>query len=422
MDKIRILGGRPLVGSITVSGAKNAALPLLTVGLLTDKPVTFSNIPNLADVHCLLDLLYQHGVVVEKSALPEITVHTPSLQSDVAPYEIVRRMRASILVLGPLVGRYGSAVVSLPGGCAIGTRPVDIHLMGLEKLGATITLENGYIHAKAPSSGLRGGDISMPLVSVTATENLMMAAVLAKGTTRLINAAREPEIIDLAKCLTTMGAKIEGAGTDTILIEGVTDLQGAEHTVLPDRIETGTYAMIAAMTQGDITLHQTSLDLISTVQSVLEHAGITCTLVPNGFRIQGGELRGVDVMTEPFPGFPTDLQAQFMALMAVATGASMITETIFENRFMHVPELCRMGANITVHGSSALVRGGTPLKGAPVMATDLRASVSLVMAGLAGEGETIIDRVYHIDRGYESVESKLRQCGAHIERIRGKGE
>ncbi|MBX9976929.1 MAG: UDP-N-acetylglucosamine 1-carboxyvinyltransferase [Alphaproteobacteria bacterium] len=418
MNRIRILGGTPLNGHVNISGAKNAALPLLTVTLLTDEPVTLTNVPNLADIHTLLELLDQHGVEID-TALPTVTLRTRTLKSNVAPYDIVRRMRASFLVLGPLLARHGSAVVSLPGGCAIGTRPVDIHLMGLEKLGASIKLDGGYVHASAPSTGLRGADVSMPMISVGATENLMLAATLATGTTRLINAAREPEIIDLAKCLNAMGAKIEHAGTDTIIIEGVDSLHGVTHAVQPDRIETGTYAMAAAITRGELILDNTSLDLIPTVTSILEQAGMIFTPTENGFSARAGNLKGVDMMTEPFPGFSTDLQAQFMALMTSATGASMITETIFENRFMHVPELCRMGANITVHGSSALVRCGTPLKGAPVMATDIRASVSLVMAGLAAEGETIIDRIYHLDRGYESVENKLRQCGAHIERITG---
>ncbi len=421
MHKIRILGGQPLAGDITISGAKNAALPLLCVSLLTDQPMIFKNVPNLADIRTLLELLDQHGVSINDN-LPDLTLCTHTLKSNTAPYEIVRRMRASFLVLGPLLGRHGSGIVSLPGGCAIGTRPVDLHLMGLEKLGASIQLESGYVHATAPSNGLRGADISMPMISVGATENVMLAAVLAKGTTRIINAAREPEIIDLAKCLNAMGARVEHAGTDTIIIEGVDTLHGATHTVQPDRIETGTYAMAAAITRGEVTLNETSLDLIPTVVSVLEQAGMIFTPTENGFKAKAGNLKGIDIMTEPFPGFSTDLQAQFMALMTLATGASMITETIFENRFMHVPELCRMGANITVHGSSALVRCGTPLKGAPVMATDIRASISLVMAGLAAQGETMIDRIYHLDRGYETVEDKLRNCGAHIERIAVSGD
>jgi len=416
MDKIRIIGGKPLFGHVPISGAKNAALPLLTATLLTSSPVTFTNIPDLADIHSMLHLLKQHGTEINLS-FPKVTLTTKDITSHTAPYDIVRKMRASVLVLGPLVARHGEAIVSLPGGCAIGTRPVDLHLMALEKLGATITLDNGYIHAKAPLGGLVGADIAMPMISVGATENILTAATLAKGTTRIINAAREPEIIDLANCLNSMGARIEGAGTDTITVEGVSELHGTTHQVLADRIETGTYAMMAGITLGDLVLQNTSMDLIPTVVALLERAGLVFTPLENGFRVQASSLKGVDMMTEPFPGFPTDLQAQFMTLMTQAEGASMITETIFENRFMHVPELVRMGANITVHGASALVRGKTALQGAPVMATDLRASVSLVMAALVSEGETLISRVYHLDRGYESVENKLRGCGVEIERV-----
>lgn len=416
--QLHIRGGIPLKGTITMSGAKNAALPLLTAGLLTDQPLHFTNVPNLADIHTLLELLGHHGCAID-ATLPNLTLSIQSLKDSCAPYDIVKRMRASFVVMGPLLARFGEAIVSLPGGCAIGPRPVDIHLMGFEKMGASIHLENGYVRAKAPSSGLKGADISLPLITVTGTENLMLAATLAKGTTRLINAAREPEVIDLAQCLTAMGAHIEGAGTDTITIEGVDHLKGTTHRILPDRIETGTYAMAVAMTYGDALLDQTNLALISTVQGCMERAGVVFEEKENGFRVHvpSQSLIGVDMMTEPFPGFSTDLQAQYMALMTQAHGASMITETIFENRFMHVPELARMGANITVHGSSALVRGKTPLRGAPVMSTDIRASFALVMAGLAAEGETIIDRLYHLDRGYESVENKLKACGAHIERL-----
>lgn len=417
MDKIRVVGGQPLKGNIRISGAKNAALPLLAASLLTDQPLVLENVPDLSDIHSMVELLSHLGVVVDKN-FPRVTLQSKNVVSDEAPYDIVRKMRASILVMGPLVARYGAAKISLPGGCAIGTRPVDLHLNGLEKLGAEIHLESGYVYARAPQ-GLKGNDISMPMVSVGATENLMMAAVLAEGQTRILNAAQEPEIIDLANCLNAMGAKVSGQGTATLVIEGVHSLHGATYAVVPDRIETGTYAMLAAMTGGDILLQKTSLELIPTVSGLLKDAGVILTEESDGFRVQSGELKGIDVMTEPFPGFPTDLQAQFMALMTVSKGASMITETIFENRFMHVPELCRMGANITIHGKSALIRGGMPLKGAPVMATDLRASVSLVMAGLAAEGETVISRVYHLDRGYETIENKLRPCGAIIERIIG---
>lgn len=416
MDKIRVMGGNPLKGEITISGAKNAALPLLATVLLTDQEVTFHNVPDLADIHSMMELLSHLGVEIS-GEFPSISFRAQNLASDEAPYEIVRKMRASILVMGPLVARYGAAKVSLPGGCAIGTRPVDLHLSGLEKMGAQIHLEAGYVHARAPQ-GLHGAEISMPVVSVGATENIMMAATLAKGVTRILNAAQEPEIIDIAKCLNAMGAKITGEGTATLEIEGVDTLHGATHTVIPDRIETGTYAMLAAMTRGDITLKNTSLSLISTVTSLLRDVGAHFVEDQSGIHASFGNFCGKDVITEPFPGFPTDLQAQFMALMTTASGASMITETIFENRFMHVPELCRMGANITVHGKSALVRGGAMLKGAPVMATDIRASVSLIMAGLVAEGETVIHRVYHLDRGYEKIENKLQACGAIIERIK----
>lgn len=419
MDQITIIGGTPLRGNLPISGAKNAALPLMAATLLTAETVTLTNIPHLADIESLGELLTQHGVDLDINFPKNIVSFTAkTIESTTAPYEIVRKMRASILVLGPLLAREGHARVSLPGGCAIGTRPVDLHLNGLRELGAEIELEEGYIVAKAPR-GLVGKDITFPLITVTGTENLMMAACLAKGTTRLINAAREPEIIDLAKCLKAMGAKISGAGTDVITIEGVPSLHGTTHRVVADRIETGTYAIAAAITGGELILENTSLDLIPTFAALLEKTGTTIRQVENGILVKAPSdgIHGVDMMTEPFPGFPTDLQAQMMALMTVCKGASMITETIFENRFMHVPELCRMGANINVHGSSALVRGVNKLHGAPVMATDLRASVSLVLAALAAEGETIINRVYHLDRGYERVEDKLRACGAQIERI-----
>ncbi len=418
MDRIRIIGGAPLKGEIKISGAKNAALPLLTACLLTDKKLTLTNVPHLADIESMLELLAQHGVDTQPDfATNHLTLEAKSITSTTAPYEIVRKMRASILVLGPLLARFGQAKVSLPGGCAIGTRPVDIHLDGLRQLGAEISISEGYINAEAPK-GLTGTLISMPLVSVTATENLMMAATLAKGETKLVNAAREPEIVDLANCLIAMGAKISGAGTDTILIEGVDHLGGATHQVIADRIETGTYAIAAAITGGDILLKNTSIDILSGFMSQLQRTGTLVEELPGGIRVCAGQaITGVDVMTEPFPGFATDLQAQMMALMTICQGASLITETIFENRFMHVPELCRMGANITVHGSSALIRGVEKLYGTQVMATDLRASVSLVLSGLAASGETIINRVYHLDRGYEKVEDKLRGCGATIERI-----
>lgn len=419
MHQIKIMGGVPLKGEIAISGAKNAALPLMTAALLTDEPLILTNMPHLADITSMEALLDQHGVHLSSDLNQKtLTLTAETIHNTTAPYDIVRKMRASILVLGPLVARCGHAQVSLPGGCAIGVRPIDIHLRGLQDLGAEIDLLDGYIQAKAPK-GLVGATITMPIISVTATENLMMAACLATGETRLINAAREPEIVDLANCLISMGTDITGAGTDTIIIQGKKRLHGATHRVIPDRIETGTYAMAAAITKGSIHLTNTSLDLIPTASAQLQKAGITLTPTDQGFQASAleSDIHGVDVMTEPFPGFATDLQAQMMALMTICRGASLVTETIWENRFMHVPELCRMGANITVHGASALVRGIDTLRGAPVMATDLRASVCLVLAGLAAEGETLINRVYHLDRGYERVEDKLRGCGARIERI-----
>jgi UDP-N-acetylglucosamine 1-carboxyvinyltransferase len=415
MDRIRITGGAPLAGTVNISGAKNAALPLMACGLLTDERLVLSNVAKLADLQTMAELLAQHGIAVVPDG------RTLSLGGRItnteAPYDIVRKMRASILVLGPLLARCREARVSLPGGCAIGARPVDLHLKGLEAMGAQIKLEGGYIDAAAPT-GLQGAAIIFPFVSVGATEHLLMAATLADGTTTLQNAAREPEITDLAKCLTAMGANIQGAGTDTITIEGVKTLHGASHDILPDRIETGTYACAAAITGGRVFLENARAEDLGAVLAALREAGIIITEAENGFWVERANgLHGVDVKTEPFPGFPTDMQAQFMALMAVAEGASMVTETIFENRFMHVPELNRMGARINAHGSSAIIRGVKTLSGAPVMATDLRASVSLVLAGLAAQGETIISRVYHLDRGYESVEQKLAACGARIERL-----
>ncbi len=426
MDQIRVRGGRPLTGDIRISGSKNAALPLMAASLLTDQTLTLTNLPHLNDITTMAGLLAQHGVDIvlnggseaggHKGRVLELTAG--KLTSSRAPYDLVRKMRAGVLVLGPLVARAGEAEVSLPGGCAIGTRPVDLHLKGLEQLGATIELQDGYIHARAPH-GLTGAEIVFPTVSVGATENLMMAAVLAKGETRLVNAAREPEIADLAACLIRMGAAITGLGSDTLVIYGVDRLHGARHAVIPDRIEAGTYAMAAAITDGHLTLVGAKPEHLRAVLEALTPAGVEISETNRGLSVKraNGRLSGVDVMTEPFPGFPTDLQAQMMALMATAEGASMITESIFENRFMHVPELMRMGANINVHGASALVRGQAGLTGAPVMATDLRASVSLVLAGLVAEGETLVSRVYHLDRGYELIEEKLSACGADIERI-----
>lgn len=420
MDKLRIVGGRTLKGEIAIGGAKNAVLPLMAASLLTEKPLILHNVPQLADIHSMQELLIQHGAQINAHVSHTLSIQADNIHNLVAPYDIVRKMRASILVLGPLVARYGKAKVSLPGGCVIGQRPVDFHLSGLQALGAEIDLNQGYIEAAAPN-GLVGTTITFPVVSVTGTENLLMAACLAKGETRILNAALEPEVIDLANCLTEMGAQIEGAGTSTITIQGVDALGGTEYTVMPDRIETGTYLMAAAITGGDIYLKNTSLTLLPTVSDQLRRSGFILEDHDNGIVLTqpNHPFRGVDVMTEPYPGFSTDLQAQMMTLMTLSEGASMITETIFENRFMHVPELSRMGANITVHGSSALVRGTNQLLGAQVMATDIRASVSLVLAALAAEGETFISRIYHLDRGYEALEDKLNACGAHVERLVG---
>jgi UDP-N-acetylglucosamine 1-carboxyvinyltransferase len=421
MDRIRIRGGRQLKGQIRISGAKNAALPLMATCLLTDEEVHLDNVPDLADITTMTNLLAHLGVeVTTKQSLKgrSIILSAKGLSDTTAPYDLVRKMRASVLVLGPLVARHGAAKVSLPGGCAIGTRPVDLHIKGLQQLGAEIELESGYILARAPN-GLKGGEVTFPKVSVGATENLLMAATLAKGESHLINAAREPEIADLAQCLNAMGAKIEGIGSDHLKVTGVERLHGCTHSVVADRIEAGTYAMAAAITGGEIELVGLHHDLIGAAASTLVQAGVSLTETPNGILVKraNGVLSGVDVMTEPFPGFPTDLQAQMMALMTTADGASMITETIFENRFMHVPELARMGASINVHGSSAMVRGVKKLTGAPVMATDLRASVSLVLAGLVAEGDTYLNRIYHLDRGYEKLTAKLSNCGAEIERL-----
>ncbi len=424
MDKIRIIGGTPLKGNIRIGGAKNSALKLMCASILTDGVLTLTNVPRLADIRTTAQLLESLGIEVAfetpdgDGAPQRLVMNGGTLNNTVAEYDIVRKMRAGVLVLGPLLAKHGKARVSLPGGCAIGTRPVDLHLKGLQLLGAEIELDGGYIVAVAPN-GLTGAEVTFPFVSVGATENLMMAATLAKGTTRLINAAREPEIVDLAECLKAMGARIQGAGSDTIEIQGVESLNGAEHAVMPDRIETGTYAMAVAATRGDATLIGARPDTLGAAIASMEAAGVTVDRVPDGMRIRCGALVGTDVMTEPYPGFPTDLQAQMMALLSTAQGASMVTETIFENRFMHVPELSRMGASINLHGRSAMVRGVHRLTGAQVMATDLRASVALVIAGLAAQGETIVNRIYHLDRGYERLDVKLAACGAQIERIAG---
>ena len=424
MPSIRIVGGHRLEGRISICGAKNAALPLMTAALLTDETLTLKNLPRLADIETLTSLLAHHGVAIEVNggdgANHGRVAHlcAAEITDTTAPYDLVRKMRASVLVLGPILARCGEARVSQPGGCAIGTRPVDLHLKGLQQLGAEIDLDGGYIDARAPN-GLVGCQIVFPFASVGATENLMMAATLARGQTTLVNAAREPEVQDLAYCLVAMGAKIDGIGTDTVTIEGVNRLHAAVHAVLPDRIETGTYAIAAAITGGELTLDGADLTHIESFADTLRAAGVDIKATEDGVRVAARKgIVGVDAMTEPYPGFPTDLQAQFMALMAVAEGAAMVTESIFENRFMHVPELARMGANITLHGGSAMVRGVARMTGAPVMATDLRASVSLVLAGLAASGETMVSRIYHLDRGYERLEEKLAACGAEIERVR----
>jgi UDP-N-acetylglucosamine 1-carboxyvinyltransferase len=418
MDRILVRGGRRLCGTIPISGAKNAALPLMAAGLLTEGPLVLTNAPDLADIATMAQLLRTLGLSVEHDKAARRITLRGSARDITAPYDIVRKMRASILVLGPLVARYGRARVSLPGGCAIGTRPVDLHLKGLQALGASISLEGGYIEATAPH-GLTGARIVFPMVSVGATENLLMAATLARGRTELVNAAREPEIGDLAECLNEMGARISGIGTDRLVIEGVESLGPAEHPIIPDRIEAGTYACAVAITGGEAVLKGARMADLGAVPRALREAGVELTELRDGVRVRRPNgLVGTDVMTEPFPGFATDMQAQFMALMCVAEGASMITETIFENRFMHVPELMRMGARINYHGASAIVRGVPKLSGAPVMATDLRASVSLILAALAAEGQTIVSRVYHLDRGYEALEQKLAAVGADIERLR----
>jgi len=429
MDRIRIRGGNRLNGAIQISGAKNAALPLMIVSLLTPETLTLTNVPRLADVRLLQRILQNHGVDImiagkrpgqngQAGDTKQLSART--IADTVAPYELVSKMRASFWVLGPLLGRCGEAKVSLPGGCAIGTRPVDMHLMAMEKLGAEIAIEGGYVVANA-RNGLRGARIEFDKVSVGATHAALMAAVLARGETVIDNAATEPEIGDVATCLVKMGARIEGIHTKTLHIQGVTSLHGAEHRVIPDRIETGTYAMCAGMAGGDVTLAGADAGHLGAVLDVLRRAGVGVDVTNEGLRISrnGAALEPVDVDTQPYPGFPTDCQAQLMALMTKAGGTSLIRETIFENRFMHVQELARLGADIHLHGDTAEVRGVKKLTGAPVMATDLRASVSLVIAALAAEGETTINRVYHLDRGFETLEQKLSACGADVARIAG---
>ena len=420
MDSILVRGNGALSGAIPIAGAKNACLTLMPATLLSDEPLTLTNAPRLSDIRTMSQLLQSLGA--EVASLQDglvLALSSHSITSFKADYEIVRKMRASILVLGPMLARYGEATVSLPGGCAIGARPVDLHLKALEAMGADLDLRDGYVHAKAPGGRLKGAVVDFPFVSVGATENALMAATLAKGTTVLKNAAREPEIVDLARCLKKMGAKIEGEGTSTITIEGTDRLGGATHQVVTDRIELGTYMLVPAICGGEVECIGGTLDLVASFAEKLDAAGVSVTQTNRGLKVarKNGRVRAVDVMTEPFPGFPTDLQAQMMALLCTAEGTSVLEEKIFENRFMHAPELIRMGAKIDVHGGTATVTGVEKLKGAPVMATDLRASVSLILAGLAAEGETVVSRVYHLDRGYERVEEKLRACGAHIERI-----
>ncbi|MBI3701779.1 MAG: UDP-N-acetylglucosamine 1-carboxyvinyltransferase [Afipia sp.] len=429
MDRIRIVGGNKLNGTIPISGAKNAALPLMIAALLTDETLILDNVPRLADVAQLQRILGNHGVdIMAAGKRPgdheyqgqTLHISAANIIDTTAPYELVSKMRASFWVIAPLLARMHECKVSLPGGCAIGTRPVDLLIMALEKFGAALQIDGGYVIAKAPN-GLVGAEIDFPKVTVSGTHVALMAATLAKGKTTINNAACEPEIVDVADCLKKMGAKISGAGTTRIIVEGVSKLHGARHTVLPDRIETGTYAMAVAMTGGDVQLAGARPELLQSALDVLVEAGATVTPNNEGIRIQrnGAGIKPVTVTTAPFPGFPTDLQAQLMALMACAKGSSHITETIFENRFMHVQELARFGAKISLDGETAVIDGIPHLKGAPVMATDLRASVSLVIAGLVAEGETMVNRIYHLDRGFERLEEKLSACGANIERISG---
>ena len=416
MDKLRISGGRPLEGEVQISGAKNAALPIMCAALLTARPLALSRVPRLMDVSTMAKLLAQMGVEVERSGEGKVVLSSKNLSEPTAPYELVKTMRASVLVLGPLLARCGRAKVSLPGGCAIGLRPVDQHVKGLQAMGASITVEHGYMHASARR--LRGARINMDLVTVTGTENLMMAATLAEGVTVLENAAREPEVIDLARCLVAMGAKIQGAGTGVIRIEGVASLGGAQHAVMPDRIETGTYLAAAAAAGGKVRVIGAAPDSLDAILLKLREAGAQVTASDSSIEIEmAARPHAVSLRTAPYPGFATDMQAQFMALNAVASGTALITETIFENRFMHALELQRLGSDISIQGNTAIVKGVERLQGATVMATDLRASASLVIAGLVAEGQTVIERIYHLDRGYEALERKLGALGARIERF-----
>jgi UDP-N-acetylglucosamine 1-carboxyvinyltransferase len=418
VDQLLIRGGKTLHGDVEVSGAKNAALPLMAAALLTEEPLRLSNVPRLMDVRTMSRLLRHIGVEITGDGTPNVTLQARGTLRAEAPYDLVKTMRASVVVLGPLVARHGRARVSLPGGCAIGPRPINLHLMGLERLGATIRLVEGYVEAEAPY--LTGARVAFDMQTVTGTENLMMAAVLARGTTVLENAACEPEVVDLADLLNAMGAKIEGAGTQTVTIQGVPALAGASHRTIPDRIETGTFAMAAAITGGDVTIRGCRPEHLEAVLSKLEETGARIEAGLETLRVVSrGRTKAVNVRTQPFPGFATDMQAQMMALMVLAEGRSVITESVFENRFMHVNELLRMGADITVAGNTAVVQGVPHVLGAPVMATDLRASACLVVAGLAARGETLISRIYHLDRGYEAIEAKLNGLGAEIQRIKG---
>ena len=420
MDKLIATGGGPLKGKIRISGAKNAALPLMISSLLTEEPLVISNIPHLHDITTTMELLGQLGVKLQVDEKLTVEADASEVNSVVAPYELVKTMRASILVLGPLIARFGRAEVSLPGGCAIGSRPVNLHIKGLEALGADITIDGGYIKAKADR--LKGARIFMDLISVTGTENLMMAAALADGTSVIENAAREPEVIDLADCLNAMGAKVSGAGTDEITIEGVERLKGAHHRVIPDRIEAGTFLVAAAISGGEIYVHDVIPKQIDSVLEKLREAGAEIETGENWIHLKApkGRLKAVSIRTAPYPAFPTDMQAQFVLLNTIAKGTSTVIETVFENRFMHVHELQRMGANIELDGNTAVIRGVKKLHGAPVMATDLRASACLVLAGLIAKGDTLIDRIYHIDRGYDCIEEKLSQLGATIRRVPGR--
>ena len=415
MDSLKIDGGVPLTGEIVISGAKNAALPLMAAALVTDGALCLTNVPDLVDTRSMEVLLRNHGLDVTREG--DRLVMSGDVTNVDAPYDLVRKMRASILVLGPLLARHGQARVSLPGGCAIGTRPVDLHIRAMQALGAVVELADGYIQARAPS-GLVGARVVFPMVSVGATENALIAATLAKGTSELVNVAREPEIMDLAECLNAMGARITGHGTDTITVEGVESLGNAEHAVIPDRIEAGTFAIAALITGGDLTLTRTKPRHLDSLLEILKDTGAAITLEGDSIRVaSNGVVKAADITTDPYPGFPTDLQAQFMALMCLAEGPSRISETVFENRFMHVPELMRMGADIRVDGGVAMVKGRKALTPAPVMATDLRASVSLVLAALATEGTSEVSRIYHLDRGYSDLETKLGSCGARMARV-----